>query len=299
LRFLYSYNFKFNFIYYVLSKCKFILYNYANYLNTLLVMLYRIFKILSKQKFLFRFIISRIFIKSGLLNSFYFIRNNYKIYFNESSLTLSLWVNKNKRINEEKFICSYIKEGNTVVDVGSNIGNISLPCAQNVGISGKVLAFEPQVKIYNYFIKNIKINNLEKIIKPFNLALGDKKNFLKMTNNSDDTTNQISENGSIGVKIDQLDNFIKDDVHFLKIDVEGYEFEVLKGAENILKKTKYLYFECNPKLLKINNTNEKEICTFLLKKNFKIYDNQNFLLVENIINDEESKKMLFAENMSI
>ena len=262
-------------------------------------MLYRMFKILSKQKFLFRFIISRIFIKSGLLNSFYFIRNNYKIYFNESSLTLALWVNKNERINEENFICSYIKEGNTVVDVGSNIGNISLPCAQNVGISGKVLAFEPQIKIYDYFIKNIKINNLEKIIKPFNLALGDKKDFLKITNNSDDTTNQIIENGSIGVKIDQLDNFIKDDVHFLKIDVEGYEFEVLKGAKNILKKTKYIYFECNTKLLKMNNTSEREICTFLLEKNFKIYDTQNYLLVENIISDVESKKMLFAENMSM
>ena len=48
-----------------------------------------------------------------------------------------------------------------------------------------------------------------------------------------------------------------------------YLLELLKGDKNILKKTKYIYFECNTKLLKINNTSEREICTFLLEKNFK------------------------------
>ena len=77
----------------------------------------------------------------------------------------------------------------------------------------------------------------------------------------------------IEVKIDKLDNILKNEKlsgkTLLKIDTEGYELEVLKGAEYILKITDYVVLEV--RLENVKTYNPSEIITFLLNKNFYFY----------------------------
>ena len=71
----------------------------------------------------------------------------------------------------------------------------------------------------------------------------------KFTEYSDDTSNTPSESGTNVVKIKKLDDVIDEKVNFLKIDVEGLEYEVLLGAKNLLKQIDYILLECNRDML--------------------------------------------------
>lgn len=249
-------------------------------------------KILKCQKFKLRFVLSRLFIKTGILKNFSFFRNTYKIQLNPSSLTLSMWVNKNERIKEENFICSFLKKGDKVFDVGANIGTVSLACAKIVGNTGKVKSFEPNSKIFQYLKKNIEINNYSKIIQAHNFGLGSKNKNYKFTEFSDDTSNTPSDNGKSIITIKKLDDFIKEKINFLKIDVEGFEYEVLKGAKNSLKEIEFVYFECNRDLLDKHNSSEKMICDFLKRLNFIVYQVVDYKLKKNMMNNKISKMLL-------
>ena len=58
---------------------------------------------------------------------------------------------------------SFINEGDTVLDIGSNIGAFTIPFAKKVGFKGKVYAFEPQSFIFRILKENVKINKLSNI----------------------------------------------------------------------------------------------------------------------------------------
>ena len=249
-------------------------------------------KIIKGQRFKIRFLISRLLIKTGILRKFSFFRNTYKIQLNPSSLTLSMWVNKNERIKEEKFICSFLKKGHFVIDAGANIGTVSLACANIVGQSGQVKSFEPNIKIFKYLKKNIEINDYSKIIQAYNFGLGSKNSKYKFTEYSDDTSNTPSESGTNVVKIKKLDDVINEKVNFLKIDVEGFEYEVLLGAKNLLKQIDYILLECNRDMLNKHKTSEKMICEYLTKYKFKIYQVVDYKLYKNIINNKRFKLLL-------
>ena len=78
-----------------------------------------------------------------------------------------------------KTILKFIKEGDTVFDVGANIGCFSVPFAKKVGSNGKVFAFEPQTFINKLLKKNIQENNLNNV-KVISEGLGVKNEILKL-----------------------------------------------------------------------------------------------------------------------
>ena len=131
------------------------------------------------------------------------------------------------------------------VDVGSNIGLMSLFAAKRLSDGGKVYAFEPMPDVYAALEENIRINGL-KNIEAFNFALGERNTDLSLyrekgTNRGQaslikpKTENEIAEHR---VKVQRLDDFILEkgigNIKILKIDVEGWEFAVLKGAGKLL-----------------------------------------------------------------
>ncbi len=146
-----------------------------------------------------------------------------------------------------------IKTGDTVYDVGANIGASALPIANLVGPSGSVHCFEPQKYVFLKLCANILVNGISNITP----------NLLAASNSLDVSVNfpfkdykrdhisggePLQETLNFGnpVGTTTLDNYRSrtGQVHFVKIDVEGHEVTVLYGMRNLLVSDRpFVYYE--------------------------------------------------------
>ena len=149
------------------------------------------------------------------------------------------------------------KEGDIVVDIGAHMGRYTIPSAKSVGVSGKVIAVEAHPYNFGILQHNLKLNKLTNV-RSLNSAVYSKKANLKlylpdedlgytmhhsvMTNYLSTKYNNEIERKYVEVEADTLDNLLKSSgittVNWIKIDVEGAEYEVLKGAREILSTNK-------------------------------------------------------------
>ncbi len=140
-----------------------------------------------------------------------------------------------------------IKPGDVVFDVGANFGSLTLPMAQLVGENGWVYAFEPQPQIYNLLSRNIRQNELKNIV-PCNRAIGSSCGNISMPDlenlNSHNYSGVSLGSGDNTAEILTIDSLSLANVNFIKIDVEGFEREVIKGARETIKRCRpFLYVE--------------------------------------------------------
>lgn len=163
-------------------------------------------------------------------------------------------------------------KGDIVIDIGANIGKYTIYTANLVGVQGKVIAIEPFQETFDLLCKNIQENNLQERIVPLKLAIFDKKGKEKIYFLNDASlTNSIVYNITSDyqeVETDTLDSIIEtigiDHVDWLKIDVEGSEYNVLLGAINTLKKN-------NLKLImEIFKVNKEKVVTLLTTLGYSI-----------------------------
>ena len=173
---------------------------------------------------------------------------------------------------ELQLLRNIIKEGDTVIDIGANIGFYTLLFRNIVGKKGRVIAFEPEPKNFSLLRKTIDTNNFENVIA-YQMAVGSKNSKVKLLLSEDAGEHQISDNGHIDVDCIRLDDYIKS-ADFIKLDVEGYEIEILKGMQNLLQKNIILMSEFYVKLL-VNNSNPKEFFTILTENGFSFVDMRN------------------------
>jgi FkbM family methyltransferase len=161
------------------------------------------------------------------------------------------------------------------VDIGANKGIYSLTLAKKFK-NLKIYAYEPVLNTFKSFMHNIYLNNLKNKIKTFNFGLSDTAGIKKMV--SIKRKNYI-QSGGYSFRINkflQKDNIVenyntkigdkvlnfKNKILFIKMDVEGYELNVLKGIKNLLKKNKVFI------QIEIFNKNFKTVNDFLKKNNF-------------------------------
>ena len=116
-----------------------------------------------------------------------------------------------------------------VVDVGANYDNSAIWWAKAFG--SKVIAFEPLVNVFNVLEENIKLNDAD--VTAYNLALG---NGEEISGSSDG--NMFSSGGDIKIRSEKLDSYSFKRADLLKIDVEGFEMDVILGAENTIRQFK-------------------------------------------------------------
>jgi len=150
----------------------------------------------------------------------------------------------------EKFL-SVVGNGDTVIDVGAFIGNYTLLAARQVGHQGLVISLEPNPQSYKRLKRNIELNEFTNI-KVFNCAAGEKSG-MKHFNMKSFLSNIDSLNQSrVVVEVKTLDDIIKENriesVKLVKIDVEGYEYAVLKGLTDSFRKhmIKNILIEVHP-----------------------------------------------------
>jgi len=107
----------------------------------------------------------------------------------------------------------------------------------------RINAFEPLSENYNLLLKTIQLNNLQSIVVPVKKALGSTRGSLRIIHQG--SASFISEvlglNEGEEIEVVTLDYFVEEnnlDVGLIKLDVEGYELEVLKGTRETIKKYK-------------------------------------------------------------
>ncbi|HYX57200.1 MAG TPA: FkbM family methyltransferase [Nitrososphaeraceae archaeon] len=238
----------------------------------------------------------RIFIEQGFdFNTFLY--RVFKILRLDNSMLLKISVPKYDykfycRINREDlvFMTNHEddiiehftpKQGDIVVDIGAHMGRYTIIASKRVGANGKVVAIEAHPGNFEMLNRNIKLNQLANVI-PLNYAVYSKETKIKLYLPEEESGYTIyntimsnragTEDKFVDVNAQTVDyllelNQIKEElINWIKIDVEGAEFEVLKGATNVLSKSKDIAL-----LIEIHGLdNYRPILNFLSLYNFKI-----------------------------
>ena len=160
----------------------------------------------------------------------------------------------------------------TAIDIVSNIGNHAIEFAKYFK---KVICYEPNQRAYDLLATNTKhLKNVE----VFNWGIGSKEEFLQLQENINNIGGssakyQIDAKNIVNIEIKPLDNFLDSfkKVMLLKIDVEGMEIDVLRGAEKIITKFYPLICFEQHKTDFLDCFNETEAIDWLRKKDYKIY----------------------------
>lgn len=140
------------------------------------------------------------------------------------------------------FLLHFLRKEDTFLDIGSNVGVYSVLASAEVG--AETIAFEPIPSTFEILQKNLALNGLQSdLVHALNLGLGSQEGSLAFTK-SEDTVNhvateqEISAGDIIKVPVSKLDDVLGKyslkDVVFMKIDVEGFETEVLRGGSGLL-----------------------------------------------------------------
>ena len=140
-----------------------------------------------------------------------------------------------------------VRPGDTCIDIGANVGAITIALADRVGSSGRVEAFEPGSVFFNRLKKNLSLNpELEKIVHIHQVALADKRGELPWQESKVYTGTASMYSGvheptapTLRLPVARLDGYLPiqnlKQIHFIKIDVDGLEREILKGSEGLLR----------------------------------------------------------------
>src|SRR5829696_10214255 len=210
-------------------------------------------------------------------------------------------INKNDLINmtirEDEIIERFTpKEGDVVIDIGAHMGRYTIISSKRVGANGKVVAIEANPSNFEMLNRNIKLNRLENI-RTLNYAAFSKETKLKLYLPAGDIFTKYNtimsnwvwvkpEDKFVEVNANTLDNILQQtgikQVNWIKIDVEGAEFEVLKGAHNLLLNSKNIVL-----LMEVHgspNDYRLKLEEFIRSYNFKIdfekiYENNGYIIV--------------------
>lgn len=192
-----------------------------------------------------------------------------------------------------------IKPGMVIFDVGANIGYFTTVLANLAGKDGAVHAFEPSLREFKSVSKTIKKNGQNNVVLN-QTALSEKTGRVTMNiaktenmaalNTMGNITHPAAHEGDfqkIEVPLDTIDNYVVNKdlkrLDLIKIDVEGAELMVLKGAEKTLKKYgPQIICEFSDLTTKGFGYQAKEIFEWLVQKGYRAYriNNQGDILIE-------------------
>lgn len=163
-----------------------------------------------------------------------------------------------------------IKKGDVIFDIGAQSGFYTLLASELTGEDGKVFSFEPFPQNIYYLKRNTEINNC-KNINVIEMAVSDKNGIVNFKEGKSNFAGRISDEGDLKVKTASIDVLMADGKllppNLIKIDVEGAEFSVLKGARLTLEKYHPLIFLA---IHRINENIHKDCCDFLKSIGYKL-----------------------------
>ena len=205
-------------------------------------------------------------------------------YYLPSSITSDVIINhmKQGQVFEPEVVevaRKYIHEGSTVLDVGANFGQMTMIFSKFVGEKGKVLSFEADDFVHSVLAKNVLANNCKNVQIIFG-AVYDKDGNIMLYPVQDFT--RFGSYGSYGLDpnakqgrkvqtltIDSLN--IETPISFMKVDVQGSDLFVLKGAIETIKKHQMpIIFEYEEQFQEEFNTCWQDYLNFIELIDYKI-----------------------------
>jgi FkbM family methyltransferase len=146
------------------------------------------------------------------------------------------WLGTYELSKQEKFI-EVVRPGWRVLDVGANVGYYSLLASELIGSTGSVTAFEPVPRNLGYLHRHITLNECRNI-SVIEAAVTGYCGTVRFDNTRSGPTGRIDENGPLEVTAITLDSLIQSPgfkgADCIKMDIEGAEYEALKGAQQLL-----------------------------------------------------------------
>lgn len=205
------------------------------------------------------------------------VEDPYGLFFSENTPSGSL-----REVFEERIYSQFDdftpKAGSTIVDVGAQYGDFALLCSKIYNVA-RVFSFEPLPRNYGIMTENLKLNNTRNITL-YNYGLGniDGKIMSSFTHNM---INNFGDGKEQVIELKRLDDFEIRDIDLMKIDVEGFEVDVLQGSMETIKKF-------HPKIIIETHTKElkRKVIEALSRIGYKIAHEGRTVLVDSPHMDE-------------
>lgn len=214
-----------------------------------------------------------------LLRSDYTEIDGHKMYLDpDDSLLLSIWGGHEHF--ETQVIVDAVRPGDTVLDIGANIGYYTLLFARQTGPQGTVIAFEPDPDNFALLKKNVEANgyqNVELVQKAVSNENGAITLYLDQKYKGNHRIRPFDgASRSIEIEAVALQDFLKDraeEIDLIKIDIEGAEPMALESmAETLKKGTTTIVTEFYPKALKECGNDPGAYLAFLTECGFALYE---------------------------
>lgn len=201
---------------------------------------------------------------------------------------------------EVRALCSLVRPGDVVLEVGANIGTNVVPLARRVGSGGFVIAFEPQRRIHQILCANVALNGLPNVLALW-AAAGAAEGAIRLpaidyeTRGNSGGVSLSAEGEGERVPVMTIDGLELKSCRLMKIDVEGMEIDVLRGAARTIERLQ-------PRLYVENDRREKSpaLITHLTGLGYRchwhfprLFNRENFRgHAENVFGDIVSVNML-------
>lgn len=198
------------------------------------------------------------------------------------------------KADSSDYLLNHLGKSKIIFDIGANVGQTALnmmKTQESKGLTPFIYAFEPYPKTFYKLVSNIELNKTKQI-HYFNLGLGSEKATLHMVQHSPTNSGgfRMSDNpkDSISVSVISLDEFIIEQkitsVDFIKIDVEGFETQVLTGAVKTIKKFRpIIVFEYSLENIQNQNGDISSTLNFLTELNYHIETKESITNKEAIL----------------
>lgn len=203
---------------------------------------------------------------------------------------VSHWLYFGFRDDSHKTLMSLVKPGQTILDIGTNYGTTILQFAKLLNGQGFAYGFEPDPLNFKLCQQNMSLNPFTNI-EVENIGLGNTESSLYLVvdtasnRGGNRISTQIDNREHTEVKVIKLDSWAitknLSQVDLLKIDVEGYEYEVLKGGVELLKRFKpTLFIELDDENLRLQQSSALELVEFLQALGYQLSHSETKQIVD-------------------
>jgi FkbM family methyltransferase len=180
---------------------------------------------------------------------------------------------------ELAFLSHFVDRGDTVIDLGAHIGTFTVPLAQRVGPAGRVVAVEADPRNYALLVANVERNGLGEQVRTLNAVAGNSTEEYQLVRNSANTgmSQPVLKTVAHGTAMQgiALNDIVQSEgrVDIIKIVVQGMELDVLRGAEEVLRKEPLLYVQVHSETLGQYGASPAQLGAFLRERHYRFFVN--------------------------